>query len=70
MVKQILDVSPRPRRLSASVGGDGGRVLRLEGDIDPAEGERLTAALRSDLAELGFKRVEGTGNASEWWSRV
>jgi len=70
LVEQITDVSPRPRELSASIAGDGGTVLRFEGDIDAAEGERLTVALRADLAEVGFKRVEGQNGAREWWTRV
>jgi len=67
--RQIREVSPEPRRVVASIGGDGGRVLILDGDIRAEEGERLTKALRGDLAELGFKRVEGRG-ADDWWSRV
>ncbi|MEM7417599.1 MAG: hypothetical protein AAF389_19080 [Gemmatimonadota bacterium] len=70
IVKQIQDVSPRPRELSASISGDGGTVLLFEGEIDAQEGERLTAALRADLAEVGFKRVEGRHGSNEWWSRV
>ena len=70
LVRQIKEVSPKPRELRASVGGDGGRVLMLEGEIDAEEGERLTAALRVDLAELAFKRVEGKHGTREWWSRV
>ena len=70
LVRQIKDVSPKPRDVTASVGGDGGRVLMLEGEIDAQEGERLTAALRADLDELAFKRVEGKHGTREWWSRV
>ncbi len=70
LVRQIKEVSPKPREVRASVGGDGGRVLMLEGEIDAAEGERLTAALRTDLAALAFKRVEGKHGSREWWSRV
>ena len=70
VVRQIKDVSPKPRELRASVGDDGGRVLMLDGEIDAQEGERLTAALRADLAELAFKRVEGKHGTREWWSRV
>lgn len=70
IVQQIQDVSPRPREVSASIAGDGGTVLRFEGDIEAAEGERLTRALQADLAEVGFKRVEGAKGGKEWWSRV
>ena len=70
LVRQIQDASPRRRTLSVSVGGDGGTVLTFEGDLDAKEGERLTAALRRDLKELGFKRVEGTGGSKAWWARV
>ena len=67
--RQIREVSAQPRDVAAKIGGDGGRVLILEGDIRSDEGERLTRALRADLAELGFKRVEGKG-VDDWWSRV
>lgn len=70
IVVQIRELSPRPRTISAEVVGDGGRVLRFEGDIDATEGERLTAALRADLAAVGFERVEGRSGSAEWWSRV
>ena len=67
LARQIREVSPQPREVRASIGGDGGKVLVLSGDINAEEGERLTAALRRDLADLGFKRVEGDG---DWWARV
>ena len=70
LVGQITEVSPRPRELTARISGEGGTVLRFEGDIDSTEGERLTAALREDLAAVGFKRVEGQKGTKEWWSRV
>ena len=67
---QIAEISPRPRALTASISGDGGTILSLEGEIDAEEGERLTAALRSDLREIGFKRVEGRNGSEQWWARV
>jgi hypothetical protein len=70
LARQIEEVSPTPRSVSASIGGEGGRVLVLSGDIGADEAERLTAALRADLAELGFKRVEGGKGTKEWWTRV
>ena len=70
LLRQMHDVSPRPRELQVSVGGDGGRVLTLEGDIEPEEVERLTAALRQDLKDLGFKRVEGANGSKRRWTKV
>lgn len=70
LARQIMEFSSKPREVTASIGGDGGRVLMLEGEIDAQEGERLTAALRANLAELDFKRVEGTNGAKQWWCRV
>lgn len=67
---QILEVSPRPRALSVSLAGDRATILRFEGDVDPTEGDRLTAALREDLRALGFERVEGRKGTAAWWSRV
>lgn len=70
VLQQILDVSPRPRTLTATISGDGGTVLVFEGDLDSSEVERLTAALRTDLSDVGFKRVEARNGTREWWSRV
>jgi hypothetical protein len=70
LVRQIQDASPRPRTLRATVGGEGGSVLLFHGELDAEEGERLTAALRVDLKELGFKRVEGESGGKSWWARV
>ena len=70
LVRQIDEATPGGRTLSAVVGGDGGRVLSFEGELGAREGERLTRALRQDLKELGFKRVEGTYKGKEWWTRV
>lgn len=70
LARQIEEISPERRSVAVSVGGDGGRVLLIEGAIGAREGERLTAALRADLAEHGFKRVEGKQGSREWWCRV
>lgn len=71
LVEQILEASPRDRSLKASIAGEGGRVLRFVGELSREEGERLTEALRRDLEEVGFKRVEGeTPGGGTWWTRV
>jgi hypothetical protein len=70
LARQIEEVSPTPRSVSASIGGEGGRVLVLSGDIGADEAERLTTALRADLVELGFKRIEGGKGSKQWWTRV
>lgn len=70
LVAQITELSPTPRRLTASIAGDGGTILRFEGDVTAEEGEKLTRALRNDLKNVGFKRVEGAQGTGEWWSRV
>lgn len=70
IAQQIMDLSPKPRKLTARISGDGGTVLVFEGEIDAIEGERLAKALRVDLSEVGFKRVEGKDGAREWWSPV
>ena len=70
ILKQVIEASPRPREINAKIGGDGGTVLRFEGDIDGTEVERLTVALRRDLREVGFKRVEGVKGEKKWWTRV
>ncbi len=70
LVAQIKEMSPTPRALTASASGDGGTVLLLQGDVEPSEGEALTSALREDLSDVGFKRVEGKNGTNEWWSRV
>jgi hypothetical protein len=68
--QQIRDVSPEPRTLTAGLSGDGGNILVLQGDIDAAEGDRLTQALQKNLSEAGFIRVEGKNGPKAWWSRM
>ena len=45
-------------------------VLYFEGDLASDQGEKLVAALRSEMKELGFKRVEGKGPRGDWWTNV
>jgi len=72
LADQIQDASDRPRDLSVQVGGEGGRVLEFHGDLAREEGERLVAALRGEMRDLGFKRAEGgkQGGGPGWWTRV
>lgn len=70
LLRQIQDVSDHPRDLRVSAAGDGGRVLVLDGDIQADEVERLAAALRGDLKELGFRRVEGGSGPNHRWTKV
>ena len=67
--RQVRELSDPARDVRGSIGGDGGPVLKLEGDLAWKEGERLTAALRGDLKDVGFKRIEGD-SAKSWWVRV
>ena len=69
LARQVRELSDPPREVKVTIAGDGGTVLRFEGDLSAKEAERLTAALRSDLKEVGFKRVEG-GKSKNWWVRV
>ena len=70
LVGQIREISPDRQDVEASLEGKDGRILRLSGTIGAREGERLTAALREDLAAVGFRRVEGGSGSAKWWSRV
>jgi len=70
LATQIRDVSPERSGLSAAVSGEDGEVMVFQGPLERAEGDRLVAALRADLTDRGFKRVEGEGAAGKWWSRV
>ena len=70
LARQIRELSVPRRDVRVTVGGDGDRVLVVEGPLDAQEGEKLTSALRSDLRELGFKRVEGSGGTNDWWTPV
>ena len=70
---QIREASDRPRDLTVRAGGDGGRVLEFRGDLAREEGERLVAALRAEMCELGFRRAEGgkrEDGGAGWWTRV
>ncbi len=66
LARQVRELSDPPREVEVTIGGDGGTVLKLVGDLSAQEAERLTAALRGDLKEVGFKRVE----SQNWWVRV
>ena len=67
--RQVLEFSDPGREVKVTIGGDGGTVLLFEGDMSAKQAERLTAALRPDLKEVGFKRVE-VGKPKNWWVRV
>ena len=69
LARQLRELGDPTRNVKVSIAGDGGTVLKLEGDISAKEAERLTAALRADMKDVGFKRVEGGGSKS-WWVRV
>ena len=67
--RQVRELSDPGREVKVTIGGDGGTVLKFEGDLSAQQAERLTAALRADLKEVGFKRVE-VGGSNSWWVRV
>ena len=67
--RQVREFSDPGREVKVTIGGDGGRVLKFEGDLSAEQAERLTAALRADLKEVGFKRVE-VDAPEKWWVRV
>lgn len=70
LLEEVHRVSPAPRKLEAFLRGDEGRVLWFEGELAQDEGERLVEALRRDLKETGFRRVEVRGGAGNWWTKV
>jgi len=70
LVEQIRDASAAPRQIEAFTRGEDGRVLWLEGELARDEGERLVAALRRELTEVGFTRVEARGGKENWWTKV
>lgn len=67
---QIREASDRNTEIVVRTGGDGERLLLIEGDLDSTQGNRLVTALRAEMKDLGFKRVEGTGPAGDWWAPV
>jgi len=69
LARQLRELGDAQRDVKVSIGGDGGTVLKLEGDLSAKEAERLTNALRPDLKDVGFKRVEGS-KRKNWWARV
>jgi len=70
LVRQIKEYAEGGREVSASLEGDKGEVLKFKGDLERQEGDKLVAALRSELQEHGFARLEGEGPKGKWWSRV
>ncbi len=69
LARQLRELGDPQRNVKVSIEGDGGTVLKLEGDLSAKEAERLTNALRADLKDVGFKRVEGS-KRKNWWTRV
>jgi hypothetical protein len=67
---QIREVSPERAGLEARLAGEKQTVLLFEGPLERDEGDRLVAAFRHELRDLGFQRVEGKGASGDWWSRV
>jgi hypothetical protein len=70
LLSQIQEFSQTPREIDVFLDGKKGRVLRFQGDLEREEGDRLVNALRADLQDLDFERVEGEGPKGKWWSRV
>ena len=58
------------RTIKVELQGDEGTVLFLQGEITRQEGERLVAALRTDIDAVDFRRVEGKSEKGKWWVRV
>lgn len=69
LARQVRELGDPGREIKVTIGGDGGTVLKLEGDFSAKEAERLTDALRADMQDVGFKRVEGDATKN-WWVRV
>ena len=63
------DVAVEIARLPEHVRGFDDIKERSYQDVSAKQAERLTAALRADLKEVGFKRVE-VGGPKNWWVRV
>jgi hypothetical protein len=70
LAEQIRDAAAEPRPIEAFTRGKEGKVLWLEGELARDEGERLVAALRRELSEVGFTRVEARGGKGNWWTKV
>lgn len=64
--KQIADFAEDEREVTCSLRGDDGTILYFDGKLTRAEGDRLAAALKDDLVQLGFTRLEG----DRWWAKV
>lgn len=70
LVEQIRNATTDDREMEGFTRGEDGRVLWLEGDLAREEGERLVAALRREMTEVGFTRVEVRGGKGNWWTKV
>lgn len=70
LVEQIRNATTEARQMEGFTRGEDGRVLWLEGDLARDEGERLVAALRREMTEVGFTRVEVRGGKGNWWTKV
>ena len=66
LARQIDEFSDGPRNVKGTLSGDKGKILFFDGKLSRIEGDKLVAALRGELKDLGFERVEGDG----WWCRI
>lgn len=70
VARQIREATRPPRRVVVEATGEEMRILCMSGEVGAAEGDRLASALRQELTDLGFTRVEGRGPGGDWWAPV
>lgn len=68
---QLRDFSEDLKTARVVVKGKESTVLAIHGGVTREQAERLAAALRNDLIDLGIQRIEnGDAEDNKWWVRV
>jgi hypothetical protein len=68
--RQLVEYGSEAGNFRVELREDEGRILYISGGMARDLAERLVAALRGELSEMGFQRVEGKNGEQNWWVRV
>ena len=68
--KQLKEYGGEAAAYHVQLREDKGQVMVISGGMTREQAERLVTALRGEMDDLGFQRVEGRAADRDWWVRV
>jgi hypothetical protein len=68
--KQLTEYGGEAAAYRVQLREDTGQVMVISGGMTREQAERLVTALRVEMRDLGFQRVEGRAADRDWWVRV